>query len=68
MINRIVLGVVIVLILTIVLSKLLTLLKRTKMKELRLIVIIAGVISLIYTICELFLGINLESLLNYLTQ
>lgn len=63
--GEIALGVVFAMSLLITLYGLFSLLQKDKLTNLGLIIVIVGVMSLIYTICELFLGMNIKTILGF---
>lgn len=63
--NKIALNIIFVMSLLITLYGIVSLLQKDKLTDVGIMVMVIGVISLVYTICELFLGINIKTILGF---
>ena len=63
--SKIALGIVFVMALVITIWATLSLLQKDKFTNLGLIIAVIGLLSLVYTICELLLNINLRTILGF---
>lgn len=63
--GEIALGIVFIMALAITIWAILSLLQKDKFTNLGLIIVVVGLLSLVYTICELFLKIDLKTILGF---
>lgn len=63
--SKIALGIVFIMALAITIWAALSLIQKDKFTNLGLIIVVIGLLSLVYTICELFFNIDLKTILGF---